>query len=192
MKHLRWYLPLLSLSLAALACSVLSPGTATPTFDPGAEATPTSGDTPVPVPTEATEAAPTETTVATETTDAPTAEATTETPPADQTFIAYVRDGQLMVTDVTGGVLGGTTQYTQPGVDDGVTDLIWSPSGEYIAYTGLVGDAQHIFVVYAEGAGTPVDLGQGAIAAWSPDSTQLAYQNQGQLWLTPFDTPAPV
>jgi hypothetical protein len=36
-----------------------------------------------------------------------------------------------------------------------------------------------------------VDLGQGAIAAWSPDSTQLAYQDQGQLWLTSVDTPAP-
>jgi Tol biopolymer transport system component len=170
---------------------VLSPGTATPTFDPG-DVTPVEEATDTPPPTEVTEAAPTETTEAGVPSETPADPAASETPAADQTFIAYVLDGQLLVTDVTGGVLGGTTQYTQPGVDDGVTDLVWSPSGEFIAYTGLVGDAQHIFVVYAEGAGTPVDLGQGAIAAWSPDSTQLAYQNQGQLWLTTVEAPAPV
>lgn len=195
MQRLNCFLAMFWLSLATLACSVLSPGAATPTVGP--EATPDTGETAAPAPTEATEAVPTEAaTAVTETTAAPTAgqtaDAPTVAPPADQTLIAYVLDGQLLVSDVTGGVLGGTTQYTQPGVDDGVTDLIWSPSGQYIAYTGLVGDAQHIFVVYAEGAGTPVDLGQGALAAWSPDSTQLAYQDRGQLWLTPRDTPAPM
>jgi dipeptidyl aminopeptidase/acylaminoacyl peptidase len=188
MKNKRWYLlPLLSLSLAALACNAQSPD-ATPTFDPGAEATPITAETDTPVP-DVTEAAPTETAAAAAS-ETPAALAT-ETPTADQAFIAYVLDGQLLVTDISGGVVGGTTQYTQPGVDDGVTDFVWSPSGEYIAYTGLVADAQHVFVVYAEGAGTPVDLGQGAIPAWSPDSTQVAYQNQGQLWLTPIEAPAP-
>ncbi len=72
-----------------------------------------------------------------------------------------------------------------------MTDFVWSPSGEYIAYTGLIGEDQHVFYVYAEGAGTPVDLGAGAIAAWSPDSTQVAYQSAGQLWLTALAEPTP-
>lgn len=181
-------LPLVSLTLAALACNVLSPGSATPTFDVGEAATPIPAATEGPPPTEPGAATATLEAAASET----PAGAASETPAAaDQTFIAYVYEGQLLVTEVTGGALGGTTQYTQPGVDDGVTDFVWSPSGEYIAYTGLIGEDQHVFYVYAEGAGTPVDLGAGAIAAWSPDSTQVAYQSAGQLWLTALAEPTP-
>src|SRR5687767_9927478 len=100
MKNKRWYLlPLLSLSLAALACNALSPD-ATPTFDPGAEATPITAETNTPVP-DVTAAAPTETAPAAAS-ETPAALAT-ETPTADQAFIAYVLDGQLMVTDISGG-----------------------------------------------------------------------------------------
>lgn len=189
MKHLRLSLiPLTMLALTALACNVLLPGGVNvPTVTPGAGA---ATDTPVAGPTEVTDAAPTETAVASP--SATPASAASETPTAaDTLYIAYIREGQLLVTDVTGGVLGGTTQYTQPGVDDGLTDFVWSPSGEFIAYTGLVGTVQHLFVVYAEGAGTPVDLGEGAVPAWSPDGTQLAYQNGGQIWITTVEAPAP-
>jgi hypothetical protein len=182
----------LALALAALACNTLVPG-GPATFVP-TEATVDVGETPEapccspPSPTPP--AAPSET-PASGATETPLA-APTETPAATgTTFIAYVVDGQLLVTDVTGGVLGGTTQYTQAGVDDGVTDLVWSPSGEFIAYTGLIGTEQHVFVVYAVGAGTPLDMGAGATPAWSPDSTQLAFQNAGQIWITPVEAPEP-
>jgi hypothetical protein len=182
----------LVLSAAALACNVLLPG-ATPTFDPADKATPIQvvTDTPPPAAPTDTPAAPASDTPASPASETP-AGAATETPAdGEQTYIAYVRDGQLLVTGFAGGAPGGTTQYTQPGVDDGVTDLLWSPSGEFVAYTGLVGDEQHVFYVFAEGAGTPLDLGAGAVPAWSPDSTQLAYQNGGQIWLTNIDTPEP-
>ena len=191
--------PLILLALAALACNTFLPGQATPTVDFGTPTTveavtepccgPGTGTAPVepsPVPSDTPAAGDTPVVSPTPAAGASETPAATET-----TFVAYVRDGQLLVTDITGGVLGGTTQYTQPGVDDGVTDFVWSPSGEFIAYTGLVGDTQHIFVVYAEGAGTPVDLGAGATPAWSPDGTQLAYQNAGQIWVTAVEAPAP-
>src|SRR5919205_862897 len=37
------------------------------------------------------------------------------TPTGATQFIAYIRDGHLLVTDVTNGVQGGTTQYTLAG-----------------------------------------------------------------------------
>src|SRR5215510_5828019 len=64
----------------------------------------------------------------------PTATATFAPPQANAQFIAYIRDRQLMVTDVTNGVRGGTTQYTMTGESDQVNDLVWSPSGEFVAF----------------------------------------------------------
>lgn len=106
-------------------------------------------------------------------------------------FIAYVQNGQLLVTDVTGGVRGGTTQYTLEGVDDQVSDLAWSPSGEFIAYTSFAQGQPRVFVVYAVGAGTPVEIGPGANPAWAPDSTQLVFERNFNLWITPVESPEP-
>jgi LysM repeat protein len=111
--------------------------------------------------------------------------------PGAPTFIAYVRGGHLLVTDVTGGVLGGTTQYTQAGIDDGVYDFVWSPSGEFIAFSSAASGTPHVYVVYAVGAGTPVDLGPGTQPGWAPDSLRLAYVNEGNIWLTDVDGGAP-
>jgi WD40 repeat protein len=107
-------------------------------------------------------------------------------------FLAYVKDGQLLVSDVSGGAVGGTTQYTQAGVNDGVYDLVWSPDGQSIAFVGTPsgGDA-HLYVVYAVGAGTPVDLGLGSQPSWSPDSQRIVYVREGNIWLTTVDTPQP-
>lgn len=165
-------------ALLLAACSLPTPA---PTFTAPPPATTTAP------PTETATLAPPTATVEPTATLAPT-----DTPaPAGPQFLAYVREGELLVTDVSGGVAGGTTQYTQIGVDDLVIDLAWSPSGEFLAYVALALGEPHLFVVYAVGAGTPVDFGPGYNPVWSPDSTQIAYEQAGNLWLTPSDAPAP-
>lgn len=177
----RFFVGLLSLLLAA--CDLFS---SAPTATLVPTAPPTSAE-----PATAT-SAPSTATATTAPVEASTPTSAPQPSPAPaQQFIAYVQNGQLLVTDVTGGVKGGTTQYTQPGVDDQVTDLVWSPSGEFVAYTAPIGIDTHLFVVFAVGAGTPVDLGPGAEPAWSPDSTRLAYWREGNLWIAPVASPAP-
>jgi hypothetical protein len=116
-------------------------------------------------------------------------------PQQDQAqFIAYIRDGQLLVTDVTNGVQGGTTQYTMAGESDQVGDLVWSPSGEFVAFVSAATGAPHIFYIFALGQSSPIDLGPGSAPAWSPDSTSVAfvggeYPNEN-IFVTPIDSPA--
>lgn len=96
--------------------------------------------------------------------------------PQGQTqFLAYIRDGHLFVTDVTNGVQGGTTQYTVAGESDQVTDLVWSPSGEFVAFVSAATGTPHIFYTFALGQSSPTDLGPGNAPAWSPDSTSIAF-----------------
>jgi Tol biopolymer transport system component len=166
--------------LTALACAVFSPATPTPvppSAIPVVTDTPAAPDDPTATP----EAPPSET--------ATIEPAVTDTPlsPADLTYLAYIRAGHLLVANVTGGVLGGATQYTQAGIDDAVYDLIWSPSGEFVAFTSWATGVSHLFVVYAEGAGTPVDLGPGSAPNWSPNSLEIAYIRDDNLWITPMD-----
>ncbi len=110
-------------------------------------------------------------------------------------FLAYVSNGQLLVTDVTGGVIGGTTQYTMQGESDQVTDLVWSPSGEFIAFVAAPKGDSHVFFIYAEGASTPTDLGPGNAPAWSMDSKTIAYVGGSypdqNIYMTGIDNPAP-
>ena len=95
-------------------------------------------------------------------------------PQTDLQFIAYIRDGQLLVTDVTNGVQGGTTQYTVTGESDQVTDLVWSPSGEFVAFVSTAKGEPHLFYIFALGQSSPTDLGPGSSPAWSPDSQYVA------------------
>ena len=110
-------------------------------------------------------------------------------------FIAYISGGHLLVTDVTNGVKGGTTQYTVAGISDQVTDVVWSPSGEFVAFVSAATGTPHIFFIFALGQSEPVDLGPGAAPAWSPDSTSIAFiggtHPDENIFVTTIDSPAP-
>jgi hypothetical protein len=152
--------------------STTTPVAAVPTDNPP---TPTTTLAPEPIPTQ--EASP-----------------AAVTPPVyGQQFIAYVRDGQLLVTDVTNGVQGGTTQYTVQGQNDQVTDLVWSPSGQFVAFVSAAQGEPHLFYIFALGASLPIDLGTGSAPAWSPDSQSIAYIGgtypDESIWITMIDNP---
>lgn len=140
---------------------------------------PTPTDTPVPETPPGGEASPTP----------------TQPPTSGQQFVAYERDGQLLVTDVTNGVQGGTTQYTMTGESDQVSDLVWSPSGEFVAFVSAAADEPHVFYIFALGQSSPTDLGPGSAPAWSPDSQSIAYIGgtfpDDNIWVTTIDHPAP-
>lgn len=164
------------------ACVPLTPGagpTTTPTIPIPTDSipTPTAPFATEPVPTEELPPTPTQPTQ------------------SQQQFIAYVSDGQLLVTDVTNGVQAGTTQYTMTGESDQVSDIAWSPSGEFVAFVSSTTGEPHIFYIYALGQSSPTDLGAGSSPAWAPDSQSIAYIGgtfpDDNIWLTTIDNPAP-
>ncbi len=188
----RWvWVPATLLAFASLACNLgagsppatsnaLPPATDTPavsTATPGPIAAPS--ETAAPAAT--TEAAPTE---ATPTEESP-AGGVTE-PPGDN-LLGYLVDGQVKVI----GSISAERQLTQPGVNDAVFDIVWSPSGALIAWVSSTGGDPHIFVADPTGATLPVDLGLGSQPNWSPDSTRLAYVRTGNIWLTAVENPQP-
>lgn len=115
--------------------------------------------------------------------------------PGQPQFLAYISSGHLLVTDVTNGVKGGTTQYTLASESDQVTDLVWSPSGEFVAFVSAAAGDPHIFYIFALGQSSPTDLGPGSAPAWSPDSQSIAYIGgmfpDENIWITTIENPAP-
>ena len=180
--------------LFTAACVPLTPGVeATPTQDLNSIATQTAAAI-----TTATAFVPTATTT-TGTLPVPSETTVPTATPASQVatqFLAYVNNqGQLLVTDVTSGVQGGTTQYTVAGESDQVMDLAWSPSGEFVAFTSVAKIDPHLFYIYGLGQSSPTDLGPGSAPAWSPDSQSIAYVGgtfpDENIFVTTVENPAP-
>jgi hypothetical protein len=103
------------------------------------------------------------------------------TPEAGPQFIAYLRDGSLLVTDVTGGAAGATETYSYAGVSGFTNELVWSPDGTRLAFTGTLNNEPHIIYVSPQnvGGGLIDDLGPGSRPAWAPDSKTLALVRGG-------------
>ena len=175
----------LGLSILLAACLPAQPTLeATPTQDVNQIATPTVA-IPPPIPTATTTVAP-----------LPIPQESFTPIPAPQTgsqLIAYEQGGQLLVTDVTGGVQGGTSQYTVAGQNDQVTNITWSPSGEFVAFVSAASGEPHLYYIFALGQSSPTDLGPGSAPAWSPDSASLAYVRgtfpDDNIWITTIDNP---
>ncbi len=168
-----------------IACNLVLPGAeeaATQTAAPPSTSvlTPTTTVEPLPVPSDVVSPTPGQ-----------------QTPPAGsgQQLIAYIRDGQLLVTDVTNNAQGGTTQYTVSGESDQVMELAWSPSGEFVAFASSAAGDPHLFYIFALGQSSPTDLGIGSAPAWSPDSQSIAYIGgtfpNENIWITTVENPAP-
>jgi dipeptidyl aminopeptidase/acylaminoacyl peptidase len=174
---LRKILLLCTSILLAAACVPLTPGVETTATTIISVPTPTAPPVTESVPTEELSPTPTQ----------PAA--------SGQQFIAYVSNGQLLVTDVTNGAQGGTTQYTLTGESDQVSDVAWSPSGEFVAFASAATGEPHIFYIYALGQSSPIDLGPGSAPAWSPDSQSIAYIGgaypDDSIWVTTIENPAP-
>lgn len=174
------------LMLLAAACVPVVPTLAE-------QATPLSPDIPLPAPTTTTAPLPMPSPTTT-TAPLPVPTPTASAQPYDQAqWIAYIREGQLLLTDVSGGVAGETRQFSVPGGP--ITGLSWSPTGDMLALTAVVGLEPRLFLLPDLNGGQPQDLGTGSSPGWSPDGRALAYIAgtfpDDNIWMTALDQPAP-
>jgi dipeptidyl aminopeptidase/acylaminoacyl peptidase len=92
-------------------------------------------------------------------------------------------------------VQGGTTQYTVAGESDKVSDIAWSPSGEFVAFVSMATGDAHVLYIFARGQSSPTDLGPGSFPSWSPDSKSIAYVGgtypDNNIWVSTIESPTP-
>ena len=100
------------------------------------------------------------------------------------TYIAYIQDEEIHVTHVVGGQPVDTRVYTEPGTNDWILKIGWSPSGEYISFLMFTPDSfHHLFLVNIIDGGPLIDLGIASDWAWSPDSKWIAFEHEYELWI---------
>ena len=110
----------------------------------------------------------------------------------DGSELAYVDDGDIFVMSADGSNIRQLTTDS-----NGDFYPAWSPDGSTIAYwngsrSGVDGGPRNseIYTIPAAG-GSPTRLTNNDVSniepAWSPDGTQIAYWNGGELWVTASD-----
>ncbi|HVO55210.1 MAG TPA: hypothetical protein VMT37_12440 [Solirubrobacterales bacterium] len=99
----------------------------------------------------------------------------------DSSKIAYSSGNQIYVASSTGGL--GTALANSPG-----REPAWSPDGTKIAFDlpNGIADYVNLRIVNADGSGSPTTVvdpfpySEWTFAAWSPDSSRVAYRGHGE------------
>jgi Tol biopolymer transport system component len=92
----------------------------------------------------------------------------------DRGAIAFVRDGDIHLTDATGTSL---VRLTHTG---DAWSPAWSPDGTRIAFTRAANnpDGGDIWVMNADGTGAELLVADGTTPAWSPDGRKVVFARQ--------------
>lgn len=106
--------------------------------------------------------------------------------PIDEIVLAESQEDSVLRTDII-RINGENVLYLAEGL--GIThNLSWSPNGEYLTMTTLCSGVSHIIQIHTETlelsdiTACPSETYAG-VSSWSPDSSILAYESGGIIWL---------